>query len=215
MKCSYPIALDLVGRRILVVGAGRVALRKVQGLLAAGADDITIVALEFHPDMPATPRQVRRAFSPSDIQGVSLCFAATDIAEVNRQVVAECRQRGVWVNRADHDGCCPGDFAVPAVHRAGSLTIAVSAGESPRVAAMVRDDIAATLDPLRVAFAQVAGTIRARLHQLSHLDQLARRAIVDDLVSAGGFEAFRVAGADGLWSYLVAHHEKLLKESVP
>ena len=80
----YPIFLDLRGRPVLVVGAGKVALRKTLGLVEAEAS-VTVVAPRWAPEFERLPVPlVRRAFEPADVEGACLVFAATDDREVNR-----------------------------------------------------------------------------------------------------------------------------------
>jgi len=74
----YPVFLDLKDRPVLVVGAGKVALRKTRGLLEAGAR-ITVVAPDCEPEFEELPvRLVRRRFRASDLAGALLVYAATD-----------------------------------------------------------------------------------------------------------------------------------------
>src|SRR5215471_17853812 len=77
-KRWYPIFLDLESRPVLVVGAGKVALRKTRGLIEAGAR-VTVIAPRHRPEFEALPvRLVGRAFRPSDLAGAVLVFAATN-----------------------------------------------------------------------------------------------------------------------------------------
>ena len=133
----YPIFLSLAGRDVLVVGAGKVALRKTKGLLEAGAR-VTVIAPRCEPafeELPVTLR--RRKFRISDVAGAHLVFAATDDRRVNHAATAAAKQRGIPVNVADSRDEC--DFIVPARITRKRLQIAVSTGgESPRLAAALR-----------------------------------------------------------------------------
>ncbi len=141
---AYPVFLDLRGRPVLVVGGGRVAQRKVEGLLAARAR-VTVVAPRVEPRIRAWARQGRirwqaRGFEPGDLLGTELAFIATSDPDVNRTAAAEAARRGVWANVADDPAACR--FLVPAVLRRGRLTVAVGTqGASPELAAWVRDRI--------------------------------------------------------------------------
>jgi precorrin-2 dehydrogenase / sirohydrochlorin ferrochelatase len=136
----YPIFLELAGKPVLVVGAGRVALRKVKGLLEAGAR-VTVVApraLAEFAELAIARR--RRAFRPADLDGASLVFAATNKRSVNRAVARRAKTLGIPVNVADARAEC--DFIVPARIARGNLQIAVSTGgRSPRIAAALRRKI--------------------------------------------------------------------------
>lgn len=133
----YPIFVDLRGKAVLVVGAGKVALRKTRGLLEAGAR-VKVVAPRLEPEFETLPvRLVRRKFRATDLRGAHLAFAATNDRAVNHCVAMEARKRGIPVNVADAPGEC--DFIVPARLRAGDLFIAISTGgRNPRRAAEVR-----------------------------------------------------------------------------
>ena len=133
----YPIFIDLKDRPVLVVGAGKVALRKTRGLLESGAR-ITVVAPECEPEFESLPvRLVRRRFRASDLAGALLIFAATDDRMTNHRIGIAAKGKGVFANIADSAEEC--DFLVPARVQRGSVQIAVSTGgESPRLAAELR-----------------------------------------------------------------------------
>lgn len=121
----YPIFVRLTGRRVLVVGAGAVAARRVRGLLAQGAR-VTVVAPDVAPGFPCEVEQ--RGFVPADVDGAWLVQACAT-AEVNQQVVTAAEQRGVWcVDAADVDGPAWTAIGVPA----GDAQVAVSGGGDPQ-----------------------------------------------------------------------------------
>ncbi len=133
----YPIFIDLKGRPVLVVGAGKVALRKTRGLVEAGAQ-VTVVAPEWEQELESLPvRLVHRRFRASDLAGVMLVFAATDDRLANHRIAIAAKGRGVLANIADSPEEC--DFLVPARVQRDNLEIAVSTGgASPRLAADLR-----------------------------------------------------------------------------
>ena len=144
---TYPLHLDVVGRRVLVVGGGPVAVRRVRGLLDAGAA-VDVVAPFVAEDMPAVPLQ-RRAFQPADVDGAWLVHACT--GTVDADVAAACEERRVWCVRADD--AAQSRAWVPAVHRGDDVVVSITAGRDPRRAMALRDTIALALDsgllPLR------------------------------------------------------------------
>ena len=139
----YPIFLDLKDRPVLVVGAGKIALRKAKGLLEAGAR-VTVVAPDREPEFDSLPlRLVPRRFRASDLAGVMLVFAATNDRLTNHRIGIAAKGKGVFANIADSAEEC--DFIVPARLQRGSIHVAVSTGgENPRLSAELRkklDDI--------------------------------------------------------------------------
>jgi len=138
----YPVSLEVRNRRCLVVGGGGVALRKVQGLVEAGAR-VTVVAPEVVNPMSTMAERgeitlERRSYDgDATTGGWSLVFAATDDREVNERVFSEAEEVGIWANVADDPEIC--SFHLPARVRRGPLQIALgSAGEAPFAVARLR-----------------------------------------------------------------------------
>ena len=139
---DYPIMLDLTGVPVLVVGGGRVALRKIEGLLKAGAD-VTVVA----PNRRSTSiRSMPSSRCRDDVRSratstrVRLVITATDDPAVNAAVAADATAGGIWVNSADDPANCT--FILPAVARDGDVTVAVgTGGASPALASHLRGEI--------------------------------------------------------------------------
>jgi siroheme synthase-like protein len=133
----YPIFLDLKDQPVLVVGAGKVALRKTRGLLDAGAR-ITVVAPECESEFETLPvRLLKRRFRASDLIGAVLVFAATDDRLTNHRIGVAAKGKGVFANIADSAEEC--GFLVPARVNNDNIQIAVSTGgDNPRLAAELR-----------------------------------------------------------------------------
>jgi len=140
----YPIFLNLRDRPVVVIGAGRVALRKAKGLVDAGAL-VTVVAPRWEPDFETLPLHlIRRRFRTSDLTAAVLVFAATDDRSTNHKISVLARKRGIWANIADAPDEC--DFIVPARIRRGNVQIAISTGgKSPRLAAEMRKKLEGAL----------------------------------------------------------------------
>jgi precorrin-2 dehydrogenase/sirohydrochlorin ferrochelatase len=133
----YPIFLSLKDRPVLVVGAGKVALRKTKGLLEAGAR-ITVVAPECEPEFESLPvKLIQRRFRATDLTGYVLVFAATDDRMANHRIGIAAKGKGIFANIADSADEC--DFVVPARLQKNGVQVAVSTGgENPRLAAEMR-----------------------------------------------------------------------------
>jgi len=164
----YLVGLDLVGRRVVVVGGGSVAQRRLGGLLAAGAD-VEVVAPVVTPAVEgmAAARELRwtaRPYRDGDLAGAWYAIACTDDPGSNAAVADEATRRRVFCVRADH--APSGSAVTPAVGRHDGLTVGVLAGGRPRRAAAVRtalleavqagvvDD---TAEPVRPGVALVGG----------------------------------------------------------
>jgi len=142
----YMACIDLTGRAVLVVGAGRVALEKIEGLLSAGAE-ITVVAPQILPEVEELPVTfVRRGYRSADLDGKFLVVAATATTSVNRRVFRDAESRALLCNVVDVPELC--SFILPAVHRHEPIAVAVSTGgASPALAQHLRDQIATVVRP--------------------------------------------------------------------
>lgn len=143
----YPSGLRLQGRRVLVVGGGHVAQRRLPRLLASGAD-VFVVSPETTPAVEglAGAGEItwhERGFQPDDLDQTWYVVAATDDPEVNEQVSREAEQRRVFCVRADD--ATEATAWTPAVGRHGGVTVAVLGNREPRRSAAVRDAIIAGL----------------------------------------------------------------------
>lgn len=156
-KRYYQVCLDLEGRRCLVVGAGPVGIEKARGLLECAAA-VTVVAPEADAELASLPaRWLARRYEAADLDGCALVVAATSDDAVNRQVFADAWARSLPCNVADVPELCT--FILPAVHRQGPITVAVSTGgASPALAQRIRDDVAASIGPQH---AELAVRLRA------------------------------------------------------
>ena len=147
---GYPVNLVVAGRRCVIVGAGRIAARKAEGLLAAGAD-VHVVAPSLDDRVRALLDEGRitaaeRAFEPEDLDGAWLATAATDDHAVNHAVFEAGEARGVWVNSADDPDNC--SFTLMSVIRRGDLVVTVgTGGRSPALATWLKERITAEIGP--------------------------------------------------------------------
>jgi precorrin-2 dehydrogenase/sirohydrochlorin ferrochelatase len=152
------IELDITGRRVLVVGLGRVGRRKVEGLLAAGACVVGVDPIASWQAPPEITILAER-YRAEHLAGVALAFAAATL-EVNRQVVADAKSSGIWVNSASEPDS--GDFAIPASWHDGPITLSVStSGASPALAVALRDQAALALGHAPGILATILAELRA------------------------------------------------------
>src|SRR6516164_3660910 len=176
----YPLSLRLTGRRAVVVGGGSVALRRVAGLRAAGAD-ILLVSPQLSPTLDdlATRGLItarRRGYEPADLDGAWLVLACTDQPSINAAVAADAERQRIWCARAD-DAAASAAW-VPAVGRSGAVTVAVNAGRNPRRAAALRDRLVEQVD--------AEGRSAAESEELSGRDNRAGREHAGRVSIVGG-----------------------------
>lgn len=177
----YPVALLLHGCRCLVVGGGPVAARKASGLLASGAS-VTVVAPAVDPSIEELAASAdvaieRRPYRSGEAGDFRLVITATGVPEVDRAVSLDADGAGVWVNSADDIENCT--FILPAVHREGPVTVAVSTGGSSpamarwlsrRVGASIREDLGDALALLAGMLADVRGELHAQGRSTESVD---------------------------------------------
>ena len=177
---AYPIALDATRVDAVIVGGGRVAERKARTLLDAGAR-VCIVAARPGAGVRALAGERctvhARAFAPSDVSPslpgrTTLVIAATDRPDANARVADAARALGVLVNVADDPGA--GTFITLALHRAGDLVVAVTAGGVPGVAARVRDAIGSRFDARYATAVSALARLRRRLLDAGARDEWRR-----------------------------------------
>lgn len=143
----YLLGLRLAGRRVLVVGGGRVAARRVPVLQAAGAD-IVLVSPQVTASLEDLATQgrlrwIRRPYRSGDCAGAWLVQACTDDPSVNAAVAADAEERHVWCVRAD-DAQASAAWTPASGHEDG-VTIGVLADGDPPRAADIRDNITGSL----------------------------------------------------------------------
>ena len=175
----YPVSLVIAGAPCLVVGGGSVAARKAEALARCGAR-VTVVAIEVDPAVQRLPVAVeRRPYRPGEAGRYRLVITATGSPDVDASVAADATAAGVWVNSANDPSNCT--FFLPAIHRDGPVTVAVStSGASPALAAWLRRRIAQAcgegLGALAVALEEARRKLQASGRSTSSLDW---RAILD------------------------------------
>ncbi|WP_130864794.1 CbiX/SirB N-terminal domain-containing protein [Acidipropionibacterium timonense] len=139
----YMSALRLQDRPVLVVGAGRVAERRIVRLLEAGAQ-VHVVAPNagIRVSRMAAQGQVRydkRPFAPDDLDGVWFVQALTNDPQVNAEVGRLCQERRIFCVRGDAGRL--GSAFTPATGQAGGMTVSVVGDRTPRRSAKLRDEL--------------------------------------------------------------------------
>ncbi|WP_165996723.1 NAD(P)-dependent oxidoreductase [Bacillus sp. Cs-700] len=145
---EYPVSLNLTEKRIVIVGGGRIALRKLKGLLGCGAI-LTVVSPEINEEIKNlenfnTITFVEREVRESDLQDAFFIIVATNSFEVNEFVINRARDHQL-IN-ASHQAD-RGNVSLPATLKRGRLIISVfTGGASPLLARKIRDDLSSKYD---------------------------------------------------------------------
>jgi precorrin-2 dehydrogenase/sirohydrochlorin ferrochelatase len=126
-----PVCVNLEGRKLLVIGGGKVACEKLKTLIKY-TDQVTVCAPEVRDEIRALGvAVVERAYAPDILAGFSLVFACTNDRELNRRVRQDAAARHLLTCVADDPGNC--DFISPAIYKAENMSVAVSSnGEDVR-----------------------------------------------------------------------------------
>lgn len=144
MTKYYPVNLVLENKKCLVIGAGKVAERKVRRLLESMAR-VSVVSPEITSGLKALAEKKKimfknRNFDLKDLHGMYLVIAATTNRRMNSAVSSYCRKKGILINVVDSPGEC--NFILPSILRRGALTISISTeGASPALAKKIRQDL--------------------------------------------------------------------------
>lgn len=173
---TLPLFFNLQDKRVLVVGGGAVATRKVQSLRKAGAR-VTVIAthiseaLKAEQDAHLTLNET--PYHPASIDSAWLVIAATNDAQVNQQVYHDCVSANIWVNVVDVPHLCT--FTFPAIIDRSPITIAISsAGKAPVLARLWKERLEALIPNWTGKLADVAGEFRRHV-QAALPDVMSRR----------------------------------------
>lgn len=181
-----PVFWRLEGKQVLLLGAGQVAKRKAELLLAAGAR-LRVVAPAILPELQALLRAgedsfIEGAFQPDQLDGVAMAIGATDDMAANRALHAVASKRGIPVNVVDCPALC--SFIFPAIIDRDPLLIAVSSSaRAPVLSRWLR--------------ARIEAWLPARLGEVTNLLGDFRQQVVDKLPSLGARRLFWEQVLDG------------------
>nr|BAL53730.1 uroporphyrin-III C-methyltransferase [uncultured Gammaproteobacteria bacterium] len=163
-----PISLKLQGKPCLIVGGGKVALRKAELLLRAGGQ-VTALAPAFCPELERLAQEGklalrRKAFAVPDLAGCFVVIAATDDRALNRAVAQAAQQRGILVNAVDQPESC--DFILPAIVDRAPVVVAISSGgRAPVLARLLKTRLESLIPAGFGRLAELAGRFRAQVKQ--------------------------------------------------
>ena len=198
----FPVNLNVDGRRVLVVGGGTVALRKVRSLKECGAK-VTVVSPKFCAPLARmrSIRRVKRRYRASDLKGMVLVIGATDCEATNRKVHADAAA-GIPVNIVDVPDLCT--FTVPSVIRKGQLMVTVSTGGgSPALSRQVRRAIDSSLDPTYADQLDLLRKLRPRV-QAAGLSEAKRMALLKRMAGPETRRLLKTKGRKATQAHLLS-----------
>lgn len=162
LRKYYPINLDVTGKKVVVVGGGVVAERKVISLVKFGAEVLVIA-----PRLAAVLAKIkgvgllRREYRRADIKHAVLVVAATDNMALNRQIARDAMRENILVNVVDAPDLC--SFIVPSMIKRGPLVVSIStSGQAPAMAKALRLELQKIITPQLGKLAARLGKIRRK-----------------------------------------------------
>ena len=198
MKKYYPVNLDVMDKRCVIVGGGAVAERKVERLLECGAR-VIVVSLKLTPMLEDRKKagcieHIDADYETQMLGAAFMVIGATDCDDVNAQVSQDARALGLLVNIVDDPVKC--NFILPSLVQRGDLSIAVStAGKSPALARKIREDLQQLYGPEYESLLAIMGAIRKRI--LAHGKASdTNKAVFEALVHSDMLQAIREGNAE-------------------
>jgi len=165
----FPMFIDLKDRKCLIIGGGKVALRKVLVLCDFGAV-IKVVAEDICEEIREISRInknvicEKKAFSEQDLEGILLAVTATNHKELNHHISIMCRQKHIYINAADQIEDC--SFIFPSYIREGDVVGAFSSGgKSPVITQYLKESVKTALTPFIGEMADFLGDIRTSVKE--------------------------------------------------
>ncbi|MDR3309527.1 MAG: bifunctional precorrin-2 dehydrogenase/sirohydrochlorin ferrochelatase [Tannerella sp.] len=136
-----PISINITGKRILIIGGGKVGFHKAT-VLSRFTDKATVISTRFHDGFDRLPFElVNKEYAPSDLCGAYIIYICTENEALNARIKRDAEMAGVLASVCDNPQLC--DFISPAIHKQGNISIAVSSNaQNVRQSIAVRDRIA-------------------------------------------------------------------------
>ncbi|MDH3359314.1 MAG: bifunctional precorrin-2 dehydrogenase/sirohydrochlorin ferrochelatase [Desulfobulbaceae bacterium] len=209
----YPICLDITSRNCIVIGGGKVAARKAQGLLDHQAK-VTMISPELGEESATLHAKkqltwINRPYQEGDLTGAFLVIAATDDPEVQERVHAEAEKNNILLNVADVPKWC--NFILPATVRRGDLNVAISTGgKSPALAKRMRKGMENQFGAEYEVLLETLGALRPLVLDLklahSENKRIFEELLHDDMV---------IWIRDNQWDKVTNHLQNVLGDQVP
>lgn len=191
----FPIFTDITNKKCLIIGGGKVALRKVETLLRYGGA-VYVAAEEICPEieriLPGShiykgqmTEKIMEEKIKQDVKESVLVIAATNSRELNHQVAVFCRQYSIPVNVVDEPKEC--SFIFPAVVLKGDISVGINTGaKSPIVSKKIRENIEEAIPDYYVQIADQLGELRSYV-KTHFKEETERRRILKNVASEAFF----------------------------
>ncbi|QUH27102.1 precorrin-2 dehydrogenase/sirohydrochlorin ferrochelatase family protein [Serpentinicella alkaliphila] len=173
----YPIMLKIKDRSCVVIGGGKVALRKTSELIKCEAN-ITIISPEISLELLEKCREhniqyIKSNYDKKFLNGAVLCFACTNDYELNIKIAQDAKELNIAVNVSDNG--VESSFIVPAIRRKGDLTLAVTGNENPAASRYVADLMAEQLEDWLLEYISMTSDIRKSIKEKLPLSEIRQR----------------------------------------
>jgi len=194
---KYPVNLNISGSKVVVIGAGSVAARKIPPLVDAGPD-VTVISKSFDQSFDKTLKdtnikKIETPYESKYIKDALLVIAATDNEVLNKQIYTDCKNAKVLCNVVDVPDLC--DFYVPAVVNRSSLQIAIGTdGKCPAYAARIRKKLQEIITDDHGRFLDELAQTRKKV--IAEIPSKNRKALMTELAGDESFEIFLTHGPD-------------------
>lgn len=148
-KLYFPLFVDISQKKVVIIGGGKIAQRRIETLLAF-AEHIHVIAPEVTDSIRELDTQhrihwIRETYRPELLEGAELVLAATNNPECNESVVRYCNEKHIPVNTAHKKEAC--DFYFPGIARHGNIVAGVTAnGLNHKDAKKARECISRALE---------------------------------------------------------------------
>jgi precorrin-2 dehydrogenase/sirohydrochlorin ferrochelatase len=188
----YPIFIKIKNKPCLVVGGGKVALRKINDLVSESAQ-VTVIAPTILPEILESANRaaitvLHREYRPGDSKGFFLVFAATDNHHLNRSISEEIGNSALF-NSVDEPELC--NFYSGAVIKRGKLRVAVStSGAFPALTKKIKKDLDDCIPESYERLIEVLSQFRDRILQKEDLPEARRKEILNDVIQPSIVDAF-------------------------
>ena len=159
----YPAFITLTGKKCLVVGAGRRALRSAQRLTRCGAE-VHLVSAKAPDNVPGVATLLRRDFTPKDLDNCWIVIAASADRQLNIEIARTCEQQQILCNLPERDGSA--GFLMPTIVDRSPLLIAItSGGASPILARALKSKLESLIPTAYARLASIVSQHRAEVKQ--------------------------------------------------